>query len=215
MPIQNNSKYKWHILALAVFLAIILPAYWLKSQMGISFFENYSLSKYFPFNYLVPNNIIDDPPIGIILHDSFDSFSLFGNWGNLWMREKGRVTKEYDRKGLNNSRCLVIKSKSTKSWSCSYRKYIRVKEGDAFSFKVSTNMQGQTPTAYAGISTFDEKKEVISWNYVSEKTERTGGWVTLEKTFTIPADISFIRFKLSGTGAGEYRFDNISLKKQP
>ena len=78
------------IMTLAVFLAISLSGYWLKTRIGIDFFEGSTLSKYFPFNYLVPNNVIDDPPPGIILDDSFDSFSLFGNWTDLWMREKGK-----------------------------------------------------------------------------------------------------------------------------
>ena len=215
MPNQNNipSKTKLYILACALLILVSLSGYWLKTRIGIDFFEGSTLSKYFPFNYLVPNNVLDDPPPGIILDDSFDSFSLFGNWTDLWMREQGKVAKGYDQKGRNNSRCLVIKSSSTKSWSSSYKKYVRVKKGDVFSFKVSAKLQGDTIAGYAGIATFDEKKQAISWNYISGKIDRTDEWVTVEKTFTIPEGITYIRFKLSGTGSGETRFDDIVFEK--
>ena len=130
------------------------------------------------------------------------------------MREKGKVIKEHDSYGLNNSRCLVIKSSSTKSWSCSHRKYVRVKNGDVFGFKVSVKLQGDKLKAYAGVAAFDETKHAISWNYISEKIDRDAEWVTVEKTFTIPEGITYIRFRLAGTGVGEFRFDDIYFLKK-
>ncbi len=199
-------------MVLTVFLVAILSGYWLKSNLGISFSEKYSLSEYFPFNYLSPGTVVlDDLEPGIILQDSFDSFSLFGNWTSLWMREKGKVTKGHDSNGLDNSRCLIIKSSSTKSWSCSYKKMIRVREGDVFNYKVSVKLQGDILSAYAGVATFDADEEVISWNDFTEQVDRTNEWVAMKKTFTIPKGISYIRFRLTGAGTGEFRFDNIHL----
>ena len=208
---NNTRKLKPYILVLSVFLVAILSTYWLKSNLGIGFSDKYSLSKYFPFNYLAPRKTILNPEPGIILDDSFDSFSLFGNWSSLWMREEGKVTKKLDSNGIDDSRCLVIKSSSTKSWSCSYKKMIRVREGDVFNYKASMKLQGDNLSAYAGVATFDADEEVISWNDFTEQVDRTNEWVAMKKTFTIPKGISYIRFRLSGAGTGEFRFDNIQL----
>jgi hypothetical protein len=210
MPITQKSKS--FILALTVFLVATLSGYWLKSNLGINFSEKYSLSEYFPFNYLYTGTVIlDDLEPGIILKDSFDSFSLFGNWSSLWMREEGKVTKGHDTNGLDNSRCLVIKSSSTKSWSCSYKKMIRVREGDVFNYKVSVKLRGDNLSAYVSVATFDADEEVISWNDFTKQVDKTNEWVAIKNTFTIPNGISYIRFRISGTGTGEFRFDDIHL----
>ena len=205
---------KLFILACAALITISLSGYWLKTRIGIDFFEDYTLSKYFPFNYIVPNNVMDDPSPGIILEDSFDSFSLFGNWTDLWMRDKGTVTTGQDLHGIKNTRCLIIKSSSTKSWSCGHKKYVRVKEGDVFSFQVSVKLQDNKLSAYASVAAFDDKKQAISWNYISEKTDLAGEWITIEKTFTISESITYIRFRLTGTGVGEVRFDDVFFLKK-
>lgn len=203
-----------HLLVIAFLITVVLSGYWLKCRVGIDFFENYTLSKYFPFNYIIPNNVIDDPSPGMLIDDSFNSFSLFSNWSHLWSREKERATRGYDSHGIDDSRCLLIKSSSDKSWSYSYKKYFRVKKGDKFSFKVSVKLQGDKLSAYARVIAFDESKDAVSWSYISEKIDKTDEWVTMERAFIISDEISFIKFKVSGNGVGEYRFDDISFSKK-
>lgn len=194
-------------------IAVSLTAYWLKSNIGIDFSEKYTLSEYFPFYYLAPNRVINNQPPGIILNDSFDSFSFFGNWTPLWMREQSKVTKELDEHGIENSRCLVIKSSSTKSWSYSHRNSIKVTKGDVFTFQVAVKLRGENIIAQAAVSTSDKNKSIVSWNYAKEMTDTRNAWVLIKNTFTIPDNIAYIRLKLSGTGAGEFRFDDVCFKK--
>jgi hypothetical protein len=210
---NQKTKLAYGVLVITA-IALGLSGYWLKCHMGINFSENYSLSKYFPFNYLVPRQVISNPVPGFLLDDSFDSFSLFSNWTPLWMREKGKVIKGYDANGIANSRCLFIKSISTKSWSCSYKKRIRVHEGDVFTYNVAVKLQGDNLFAFAGVTTFDAVEKVISWNDFRELTERSNEWVTINKTFTIPEGIAYIGLKISGTGEGEFRFDDIFFAKK-
>ena len=87
---QNALSKTAAILALVV---IFLSDYWLKCQMGIGFFPSVSLSGYFPFKYLQRNKVISSPGPGTLLQDSFDSFRLFDNWTDLWMREPETVEK--------------------------------------------------------------------------------------------------------------------------
>lgn len=212
-PTFGKTRRLYTLYLPTLFLFALLSGYWLKSQLGIDFFAGDTLSKYFPFSTLVPNRVIANPRSGILFHDSFDSFSLFGNWNDLWMRENGRVTRTYDPQGVGYSRCLLVKSSSTESWSSTHKKYIQVQQGDTFKFTVSVQLQGEKLSAYAEVSVFDEKKNVLFWNYISEKNDLTGEWVTMESSFTIPEGISYIMFKISGAGVGEYRFDDITFSK--
>ncbi len=213
---NNISSLKAKIICGLTVITIIvvgLTAYWLKSNIGINFSEKYTLSEYFPFYYFTPNRIINNQPPGIILEDSFDSFSFFGNWTSLWMREQGKVTKELDEHGVENSRCLVIKSSSTKSWSYSHRNSIKVTKGDVFTFQVAVKLRGGNIIAQASVSASDENMSIVSWNYAKESTDIRNDWVLIKQTFTIPDNIGYIRLKLSGSGKGEFRFDDICFKK--
>ena len=208
--VQKAQSKTAAILVLAV---IFLLGYWLKCQVGIGFSPQVSLSGYFPFEYLQRNKVISSPGPGTLLQDSFDSSRLFGNWTGLWMREPETVEKYVGRGGIDGSRCLVITSRSPGSWSCSHNKFVEVESGDRFSFEVWVKLHGNKPASYAGVAAFDGNRDAVSWDFVSDKTSQTGAWVKLEKTFTVPEGIKYIKFKLSGSGSGEYRFENVSFSK--
>ncbi len=214
MIMATNQKTKLTYVTLVITAIVFcLFSYWLKCNMGFNFSKNHSLSKYFPFKYMYPKKVINNPAAGILLNDSFDSFSLFGNWTPLWMREQGKVTKGYDANGIDNSHCLFIKSSSAKSWSCSYKKMILVQEGDMFTYTTFVKLLGDSPTAYVSVATFDANEKVISWNDFSRQADIMDEWVQLKKTFTIPEGIAYIRLRVSGTGIGEFRFDDVSFMK--
>ncbi|WP_133112035.1 hypothetical protein [Candidatus Scalindua japonica] len=207
-----KQKYLISLFALIIF---ILFGYWAKCQTGTNFFESTSLSKLTPFKYLQRNDVVSIPKPGIILYDCFDTKSIIGNWSNLWMRDKGKVSVDYDLHGINNSRCLLIKSTSTKSWAYSHNKSVEVHEGDIFSFDGFARIQGEkNVSAFIGIAAFDGQNEPIKWNYISEKIDNTEMWTKKNKTFVIPDNIKYIRFRLTGVGIGEFRFDDIFFRKE-
>lgn len=205
-------KFKY-LIAIFVSSVVILFGYWLKCHVSINASESYSLSNYIPFKYLQRNNVISVPEPGIILNDSFETKPFISNWSELWMRDKDKVTLGYDSNGINNSRCLLVKSNSIKSWAYSHNKYVEVLEGDVFSFEGFVKIQGDKISAYAGIAAFDKQKKPIKWNYISEKVDKAKKWITIKKKFIIPDNIKYISFRLSGVGIGEFRFDDISFKK--
>ncbi|GAB6192891.1 hypothetical protein JCM39068_26400 [Desulfocastanea catecholica] len=88
----------------------------------------------------------------------------------------------------------------------------RVREGDLFTYKVYVKLRGDIISAQAGVAVFDEKMSVVSWDYAKESTVISNEWVLLEKVFSIPSKISYIQVRLSGTGKGEFRFDDIYFK---
>jgi len=201
------------LFVLFLLIIIVLGAYWLKCRMSIDFSEKYSVSKYIPFKYLTGNDVIAYPEPGVLLSDSFNSRRLFRNWSNLWMREKGSVTRHYEPGGSNNTRCLVVTSTSEKSWSIPHNKFVEVKKGDTFSYEVSVRLQGGNIAAYAGVAAFDENKHAVSWDYNLQKADATGRWVRIEQQFRIADVVPYIQFRIVGTGAGEYRFDDVRFEK--
>lgn len=130
------------------------------------------------------------------------------------MREKDSVSLHYELIGRDNTRCFVIKNTSNKSWSISHNKLVEVQSCDVYSYLVYVKLDGKNPSTWAGVALFDKSQDVVSWNYGTDETKRTGLWITLKNTIIIPDNIAYIQFKLAGSGEGEYFFDDVSLIKE-
>lgn len=190
-----------------------MAIYWLKNQIDINLSESVSLSKYIPFIYFQRSDVINSPDSGFLFSDSFEKYILVSNWSSLWMEDEDQVIQSIDSKGIKNSRCLLINSNSNKSWSYSHRLFFEVKEGDVFEFTAFVRIEEENVSASVGIGAFDKNIKAIKWNYIKENVLTIGRWVKIEKKFTILDNIKFIRFRLTGTGRGEFRFDDIIFKK--
>ena len=219
-PIQKNVSMnikfscfkKRHLIIFLISILFVL-AYWVKIQIGINFFDSFSIGSHFPFKYLI-NEVITSPKPGILLKDNFDEVRIIKIWSNLWMREDGTVTRELSSDGFNGSKCLLIKNTGNGSWVYSHRKRIEVKKGDIFQFEGDVNIQGDDLSAYLSVAAFDKNKNSINWNLFKKKVKRNGVWVRVEKQFNISDDdIKYITFRLVGIGNGFYRFDNIIFRK--
>jgi len=206
------AKKRYLLIILGGILFLIL-SYWFKNQMGINFSDNISFSKYFPFNYFQRNDLIVPVNGQVLINDSFDAYSIKHNWHEPVMDEKGKVQQDYDLHGVNNTRCLYFNSSSNGAWSYSYDKYIKIKIKDSFSYSLFIKITGHKLIAYAGVDTFDKNRKVIQWYYNKIKVNQTNKWIKIGSEFTIKDNVQYIRFRLSGTGVGEYWFDNIRFEK--
>ena len=93
-------------------------------------------------------------------------------------------------------------------------KLIEVKKGDSFNYEIEIKLTGDDISAFAGIDAFNEDKKAINWNYDKIEVNESNKWCKVVNTSVINDDISYIRFRLSGLGEGEYRFDNICFRKE-
>jgi len=212
MNIKFSRLKKRHLIIFLITILLVF-AYWAKIQIGINFFDSFSMGSYFPFKYLT-NNVIMSPKPGILLEENFDEERIIKIWSNIWMREDGTVTKELSLDGFNGSKCLLIKNTGIGSWAYSHRKRVEVKKGDIFYFEGDVNIKGENLSAYLSVAAYDENKNAIDWNFFKEKVNRTGAWIRVEKQFNISDDgIKYITFRLVGVGKGTYRFDNIIFRK--
>lgn len=130
------------------------------------------------------------------------------------MREKGTVKNEISPDGFKVSKCLLIKNISTGSWAYPHRKIVKVKKGDIFYMEGLIKLTGEKLSAYLCVEAFDKNNNVIDWNLIRHGTDSSGEWIKIEKQFVIHNDfIRYIKFRLTGVGKGEYRFDNIIFRK--
>ena len=211
MNLKFSFKNKYLLLALLPI--IFLLVYWLKFQTDINFFDSFSIGSYFPFKYL-KNDVIESPEPGVLLSEDFNKKRLLKKCSVLWMREKGTVIKELSKDGFKDSGCLLIKNISSGSWTYSHNKKVKVNKGDLFYMKGLIKMTGDKLSAYLSVAAFDKNSDVIDWNLIRSRADRTGEWIKVEKQFVISDDIiRYIRFRLVGEGNGEYRFDNIIFRK--
>jgi len=201
-------------ISIVIIAIAILSSYWLKNLIGANIFESYSFSKYFPFKYLQQGCTLQPESGDTIIDESFNTRFFFKrDWSNLWMVEKGKVVRSYDTNGFHNSRCLLIKSSSDKSWVYSSLKYIAVKKGDVFSYTGFLSLKGKNTYAGFSFTSYDKNKNVIKWNHETTKKNQSNEVIKIAKQFTVTDEIAFIKFKIFGRGAGEFRFDDIALSK--
>ena len=202
-------KKKYYFLVVIIILLFAL--YWFKNLLGINVSSLYSFSNFFPFKYLQRNDIIKHTCSGIIINESFNSYSIIKKWSDIWIEDKGGLELSYGFNDMNSSRCLLIKNKSKQSWSYSYSKMIEVEKNNVFIFCTSVKLHGDNLIGKAGFTILDENQDVIKWNYFSEETGITNRWIILQKKFTISENIRYIQFRLSSNGSGEFYYDDIII----
>ncbi|MFH0926576.1 MAG: hypothetical protein V1872_13260 [bacterium] len=83
----------------------------------------------------------------------------------------------------------------------------------SFTFEGSVKTQGNLKVNLSVIS-YNEKKEIINLTYAKEGVKDSTSWVRVNKRFTIPEGVKYIRFRLTGDGIGKAWFDDIVLKKE-
>lgn len=190
--------------------------YWFKCQQEIDLVKSLHLGNYLPVQVLQKNtnNVVFAEQQQDLLHDSFDSWKSADNWGKLWMRDEGKVTLGYDSVGVNDSRCLLITSKSNSDWSYQHNSLIEVKKREIFSFEGLVKFQGKNANAILGVIVFGPDKQVLKWYYADERIVGTTEWQKISRRFMIPEGVKYIRFRLSGSGVGKAWFDDVQFNKE-
>lgn len=209
-----KSTIKSRALLLLAMAVCFVGVYWLKCAAGINLFENFSLSSHFPFRYLPRSQFVLHPePHSLILDESFNVAPIFfQNWPTHVQSSAGEDVPHYEVLGVNGSRCMVIRSDTDGWWNISHRYLVSVKQGDVL--RVTAQVWNGSDSGRAGIevAAYDEKRNVIKWNYWSKRSDTRSRFEMITLQFSIPAEVSFIRLRLAGGGRGEFRFDDIRFE---
>ena len=215
--LNTNKTSRSIFLPLILFFFVFLILYYTKCQLGFNIFEEQSLHRYFPFNYLQrdTNKIVADPKVGALFVDDFDpSWLSPRHWTGLWPNDEDIVDKEYRNDGTAGSKCLVIINGSKKHWAYSNSQMIAVSEGDRFSLKAVVRVGGDDQAIGVGVTAYGQDKEAINWNDGYKSITGVRLWSELESEYVVPAGVKFIRFRLSGKGEGVSWVDDVGFYKR-
>ncbi len=181
--------------------------------MGLNLFNSFSISNYFPFNYLL-QNVIDPEMPGIVIEETFNEQPFFKKWTNIGMPKDANFTYAFKPESYNNSKCLYVKNQITNYWVYNHKKYIKVKSGDRFYLEGRIKLLGEKLYSFISVTTFGQERQVVKWNHYKKISKNTGDWFKIRKEFTITDDkVKYIQLRLVGYGIGQYWLDDITVGK--
>lgn len=190
----------------AVVFAVSLFAYWLKCQLQINLIKSFSLSQVLPVQSLQKSCAVahaSEFALGktLLLEKPSD-------WQKIWMREKDSVSVEFKDAGK-----IFVHSASKQDWSLAHDVLVAVQPGDVFGFSADMAHDAKELTSSASVVLYDKNKQVIRWHY-GRKWLSGKGAKRAANEFVVPYGVSFIRFRLTGSGVGKSAFANIKFYRK-
>jgi len=200
-----------------LFIFCSLFVYFIKCQLDICLIQDFPLDKYPPLSLLQnrnPHHIVFAPRINVdLLPNRFIFLSNADLWENLWVEEGGMVTLSDDLKGNNNGSSLLITSRSSNNWSLSHKKMFQVNPGEIYGFSGSIKILGKGTVGAMSVVLYDVNMNIKQWDYAVEYVTGADNWQKVNREFTVPVGVKYIRFRLSGTGIGKIWYNEIQFKK--
>jgi hypothetical protein len=202
-----------------IFLVLLtfafLGLYKFKAQREIDLFKSFHLHQILPVQWLekrraeVSRNKYSDG--GTLLREVFEVYNAGANWSRVWSYEKGLVKAGSAPEGPDNSRCLKVESRSSRSWAIWSNTLIEVEAGDRFVLMGRIEREGQAQARLAAALLAEDQKKVLKWSHGIAAAQPVEGWQAVRSEFEIPAGARWMRAGLSGSGEGRARFDDIEL----
>ncbi len=189
-----------------VVLAVGVFAYWLKCQLQINLVKSFSLSQILPVQSLQKSCAVAyasefAPGKTLVLEKPSD-------WQKIWMREKDSVSVEFKDAGK-----IFVSSKSKQDWSLAHDLLVEVQPGDVFGFSSDIVNSAPELTSSASVVLYDKNKQVSKWHY-GRKGFSGKGVKQVANEFVVPYGVSFIRFRLTGSGVGNSQFSNVKFYRK-
>ena len=202
---------KFVALMVTAFL-IFLSAYWLKNLWGLNIFSEFSLSRY-PIFAALNSQVIDNQPFpGPVIADSFDDKSLLASLKRQWRFYGSAIEMAADAKNPSND-TMTIRAKTAERWNGNLTQYVQVNTGEHYQYSIRVKMTGATSYVRASLITYDANRKALSWSNFKTRVVERNKWLNLQRNFAIPAGVHYIKFRITGAGIGEYRFDDFVLNK--
>jgi hypothetical protein len=194
-----------------VLFGIFIFLYWMKCQNRIDIFQSFRWEKYLPlqaFQRKIP--VLYAFENVRVIQDDFEKSSLSG-WSKLWSRS-GTGQVELKRAGIQGSRCAVIEHQGNKDWSFQRESLIKVLPRQGFEYRCTLKTEGEVEVT-VGVILYDDKQEPIDWHYAAQGPFTMLQWKELQRSFFIPKNGGYVRFRVSGSGSGKVFVNGVSLQK--
>lgn len=192
---------------------LILVLYWGKCQLGINLIPGVSWERRFPvLNALQKREYWTPVKAGVLLSSTFDEILPFLPWNDVWARDKDAVDTALVRGGRKGSRCLQVRSSSARDWALYHSHVAAVTPGELFSFEGYVRTSGDA-MGQLSVILYDQDRKVLDWGCAARKV-RSSDWTSARNWFEVPRGAAYLRFQLTGAGAGEVYFDDLRFVKE-
>ncbi|PLW70613.1 hypothetical protein [Pseudohalioglobus lutimaris] len=192
----------------------MLSIYWFKTQAGINLFHDTSFSKYLPFRlfkleYSIRQNTDSDG----LKEDFESSLPIPNRWISVHTPIPQNIIRNYGRSCPGDSRCLIVKNKGDEWWHITHRYRFDVRENERFSLGGLLWRSSADGFAQIQITAYDKQGHIIARDKWYIETNLDEKFQRVEEEFSISPGVSTIRLRIAGQGQGEFRFDNIRLRR--
>ena len=191
---------------------ISFSAYWLKNFLGMNIFSELSLSRYPIFSTLDSQVINNQPFPGVVMADFFDETGPLASLKREW-RFHGSAVEMAPEPNNPSDRTMTIRANTTERWNGHFTRFLQVSTGEHYQYSIRVKMTGEDSYVRASLITYDANRKALSWSNFTARVAGHDEWLDLQRNFIIPAEIHYIRFRITGAGIGEYRFDDFVLNK--
>lgn len=209
---QRPGAGKKRALYLALACLGVLGLYWLKNLADINLFRHFSLHHYFPFSLLQHDKVILQPRGTVAVEEDFETLlPLPAPWHKLATNRPGKVQAHYEVSSESGTRYLVVTSEHKGWWHITHRYAMEVGTGDQFVLGGKLWSHSAGGDARVQVDAYDARGNLVErgrW-FIKATTEDT--FQRFEAVFVVSADVSLIRFVISGKGEGQFGFDDLSL----
>ena len=211
--LPRNSKKTFSLFFIIVIVALFL--YWLKCQNAIDIFPAFKWESFLPLQSLqrkVP--VLDPDKTPILIRESFNRGNM-PQWFRLWSRSK-KARVQISEDGFDGSKGIVIELKEEGDiWSFQYDPAIQVVEGQEFQYHCMAKVPAEAEVR-GEIVFYDSNKKTMNWHYapMDVPADKKNEWTKIERSFSVPSGVKYIRFRVAGSGAGKIFLDNILMIKK-
>jgi hypothetical protein len=92
---------------------------------------------------------------------------------------------------------------------------VEVNIDNNFTYEVKVRILGRSPIANVYVDAFNNDRKIVKWGYSNTATEKLGEWIQLKNKFSIDDKrIKYIRLRISGSGEGNFAFDDVIFKRE-
>jgi hypothetical protein len=164
----------------------------------------------------LPSVVADDLPtnalnVNLLTNPDF-SAGLTG-WSDLWTRESGQGKAEIIQRGTAGfAASLSVEHAGGKDWSCQQSAALQAGPGEVYRYSGWIDFRG-AGTVELSVILYDKNRNVMNWSFGRSETSNTNGWKRLDRKFLVPALVSSLRFRITGTGPGTAVCTGLSLQK--
>lgn len=211
-----SRPFKLYALCFAVAFIGLGSLYWLKSAMGVNLARDTSIGTHFPFSLFrfEEHTYQEYGPVDV--KENFDTYFFYKtHWQHVHTIEHDAISVERIRTGSWSSPSLQITSKSDHWWHVSHRHFYAVRENDRFRLKATLLNSGEAGYGEVQVNALNAEKQILQRGRWHLGTTIRDTPVQVEKTFTVPAGVAYIRLRVAGEGPGRFEYDNLRLMRLP